>query len=569
MNKSRWMLALAGAISLLVGCSQVTSTPAVAAPPQNNTVYEIFVRSFADGDNDPNHIGDLKGITQHLDYLNDGNPNTHDDLGVGILWLMPIFPSPSYHGYDVDDYRSVNPDYGTLDDMKTLIREAHKRGIRVILDITFNHSSNRHEWFRKAVENEGDYRSYYRMEPDIGPDKVNYRKITDSHGNKLRYFGLFSSTMPDLNWENPRVRQEMRDVARYWLDMGIDGFRLDAAKHLAGDTFKPNDDDIRKNNIWWREFSDYVYANYPKAILVGEVLGSRAEIVKEAHGLSSFVDEPFMNETRTQVISPKDGYLARWKDFVAAGQAQHPPHPFNPFPYLASHDRSPRLATDLADKSPATADAAYRQAMCILLTVGKYPMLYYGDEIAQQGRKWNGAPTTADKPGDGSRIWDETLREPFPWYAANTGPGQTAWQPKGHPGFLPKFDKPNDGVSVEEQHRDPASILSLVRALQNLRNQLPVLSEGDVGEIIADTSHWMVFEKVLKDQRCLVVVNLGPQPEGYRFHPGWHAEYANAQILFTSDGAGKSWKNQLAHPEKISETVQVPAFGMVILRPAK
>ena len=122
-------------------------------PPQNNLVYEIFVRSFCSSDSEHHPAGDLKGVTSKLDsYLNDGKPQTDQDLEVGILWLMPVFPSPSSHGYDVTDYRSVNAEYGTLDDLKTLVQEAHRRGVRVVLDIPFNHTSDRHPWFQDAVK---------------------------------------------------------------------------------------------------------------------------------------------------------------------------------------------------------------------------------------------------------------------------------------------------------------------------------------------------------------------------------------------------------------------------------
>src|ERR1044072_5745371 len=126
--------------------------PATYGQQSNNLVYEIFVRSFADSDG--NSVGDIKGIIQRLDtYLNDGNPGTDNDLEVGILWLMPIFPAGSYHGYDVTDYRAINPDYGTLNDFKRLLQEAHSRGVRVILDVPFNHTSNQHPWFKEAINN--------------------------------------------------------------------------------------------------------------------------------------------------------------------------------------------------------------------------------------------------------------------------------------------------------------------------------------------------------------------------------------------------------------------------------
>src|SRR5829696_7114481 len=141
-----------------------------ATQPASTVVYEVFVRSFRDSD-DADTIGDLRGLTERLDYFNDGDPTSGDDLEVGVLWIMPIFPTRTYHGYDVTDYRDVNPEYGALDDVKKLLAEAHRRGIRVILDVPFNHTSNQHEWFKDAIENRNDKRSWYLIEPDDGAKK--------------------------------------------------------------------------------------------------------------------------------------------------------------------------------------------------------------------------------------------------------------------------------------------------------------------------------------------------------------------------------------------------------------
>ncbi|MEL7372697.1 MAG: alpha-amylase family glycosyl hydrolase, partial [Myxococcota bacterium] len=230
--------------------------------------YEIFVRSFKDSDGDG--IGDFEGLTNMLDYLNDGNPETTSDLGVDALWLMPIQASPSYHGYDVTDYKAVNSDYGDIADFDRMIAEAHRRGIKVIIDFVLNHSSSQHPWFRQARSPGSKFRDYYtwRDEPD-----TRWRRPWDGanvwHSSPTGYYyGIFWSGMPDLNLANAEVEANMIDAMRFWLERGVDGFRVDAARYLMQtDDGKLADvpqthDFIKKIR---REFADY-----PDAVWVAE-----------------------------------------------------------------------------------------------------------------------------------------------------------------------------------------------------------------------------------------------------------------------------------------------------------
>jgi len=245
----------------------------------NDTVfYEIFVRSFFDTNGDG--IGDFNGIVEKLDYLNDGDPTTNDDLGITGLWLMPINPSPSYHGYDVTDYYGVNPEYGSMEDFQNLLDEVHKRGIKVIIDLVLNHTSTSHPWFVDAYEDrESPYRDYYIWEDQ--PPRFQSPWGTDVwHGtDNGYYYGIFWEGMPDLNYNNPEVTKEMQDVIRFWLeDVGVDGFRLDAIKHLI------EDGSIQENtpatHFWWEGFFDYYTSINPDAFTVGEAWTSTDEVVK-------------------------------------------------------------------------------------------------------------------------------------------------------------------------------------------------------------------------------------------------------------------------------------------------
>ncbi len=544
----------------------------VAQPPQNNLVYEIFVRSFCTSDSTNHPAGNLKGIVNRLDpYLNDGNPETNQDLEVGILWLMPIFPSPSYHGYDVTDYRAIQPDYGTMEDFKDLLKEAHRRGVRVVLDIPFNHTSDQHPWFQKAVqEPDSPFRKYYHFQPDDGPAPGGWYSVTDGAGKKVRYFGLFSSKMPDLDFDNAAVRKEVKDIAAFWLDLGVDGFRLDAAKHIYGDRFDQlREAEILKNNDWWHEFSEFVYQRKPEAVLFGEVLGDFEMMRRHAWGLAGLVDEPFMNNLRAQVGGPKPGFLNGYKQFVTQARELHRKAPppsgpsFQPFDYVASHDRNPRLASDLEEMKrhgmPHEVDPAYRMALYTLLTLSSRPILYQGDELMQRGWKWNGSPKDDPRsPGDGTGIFDETLREPFPWYKSRQGEGQTSW-------FASRFSLPNDGTSREEQDRD-GGMLPLARALTHLRARHPVLANGDVGDVLSDSQDWMVFEKDAGREHYLVLINMTPNKLDYRFTSTWFPQYAGAQMIFWSDGSAKKWQDVTAENRKITDAASVPPFGLVVLR---
>ncbi len=235
-------------LAALAACSDDDTTSPPPPPPPagggplqapgetfwwNDTVfYQVFVRSFYDTDGDG--IGDLQGLIAKLDYLNDGDPTTDADLGVTGLWLMPVTESPSYHGYDVTDYRTIEPDYGTNADFDQLVAEAHNRGIVVIIDLVMNDTSNQIEWFTDAVSgSSAPYRDWYRWSPTHPGYTGPWGQPVWHNSASGYYYGVFWSGMPDLNYEEPAVKTEMWDIARFWLqDMVVDGFRLDAVKYI-------------------------------------------------------------------------------------------------------------------------------------------------------------------------------------------------------------------------------------------------------------------------------------------------------------------------------------------------
>lgn len=550
---------------VFLSSAEIFPDKAFAQTSQSDIIYQIFVRSFYDSNGDG--IGDLRGIAQKFDdYLNDGNLATENDLEVDILWLMPIFPANDYHGYNVKNYKDINPEYGTLSDFEFLIDEAHKRGVRIILDIPFNHSSNQHPWFTEAIDDSSSkYREYYFIDDSNTIRGQPWRTIKNTSGQQLSYLGLFDTSMPDLNFNNLQVKKTVKEIAKFWLDLGVDGFRLDAAKHIYGDTFGDLDEkQILDNNDWWREFSHFVYNQNQKAILVGEVLGNPEMLRRHAWGLDALVDEPFMEHLRNQVSFPTSGFVQDHKNFVDASRDLNrkaydtslpfPDIEFQSFVFAASHDKNPRLASDLEERKrrgmQRSIDEAYRLAMYSLLTIDRYPIIYAGDELMQRGWKWNG--------DDGSGIYDETLREPLPWYQSGMGSGQTTW-------FTPRFDEANDGVSVEEQESNKSSILSLVKSINNLRAQHPTLAQGDIGNILTDSSDWLVFERVVDSDKYVVLINQTSSGKNYQFKSDFYPEHQNAQLIYWSDGSSKKWQNVTSENKSIEDSIFVPPFGLVIL----
>lgn len=556
-------------------CFVLSASRLVVAAEQNTTVYEIFVRSFADSDGDAKGNGDLGGIASKFDYLNDGKPETDHDLEVGILWLMPVFPAHSYHGYDVIDFRNVNPDFGTLDDLKSLIVKAHESGVRIILDIPFNHTSHKHPWFVEAVQNPSSpKRAFFHFHAEDSNHQTSPWHRPPGSTEAVRYLGLFSSLMPDLNFDNPAVRDEVKAIARFWLDLGIDGFRLDAAKHIYGDTFGAlSEDAILKNNDWWLELSRFIYRHKPQAVLVGEVLGDQETLRRHAWGNDGLLDEPFMNDMRNQIAWPRENFLNQWKTWTDRCRqlnrsaydtsSPFPDQPFEPFIFMASHDRNPRLASDLermkAQGMRPSVDQAYRLGMYALLSMAKYPVIYNGDEVMQRGWKWNGnSPSDLNEPGDDSGIYDETLREPFPWSKSGTGAGQTTW-------FKPRFDSADDGVSTEEQDH-PQGMLHLVRGLTNLRAKHPGLANGFLRTVASDDRDWMVFERAGDNGEYMVLINLTDHGNTYRVHDQWYPRYIGSQLLFWADGAAQKWMDETANNKHIDREVFVAPYGMAVLR---
>ncbi|HAF99196.1 alpha-amylase family glycosyl hydrolase [Paenibacillus lactis] len=450
----------------------------------SDVYYEIFVRSFYDSDGDG--VGDLRGVIEKLDYLNDGNPDTTDDLGVTGIWLMPINPSPSYHGYDVTDYRAIHPDYGTLEDFKALLAEAEKRGIKVIMDLVVNHTSTEHPWFKEAAaDSKSPTRDWYVWAEDQGKKPTGSSAAgsgTPWHElNGAHYMGTFWGGMPDLNFDNPKVREEMKDIGAYWLEMGVDGFRIDAAKHIYEDLMSDKGEaTTAKNTAWWQEFRSRMNEVNPDAYIVGEIWDNSAAVI--APYLDKAFDSGFnfgLGESMIgAVTNEKDNNLAFTLERTYGLFSKVSGGSFSDAAFLTNHDMN-RVMTQLN----GNLDHA-KMAAGILLTMPGNPFIYYGEEIGMRGAK----------P-------DEQIREPMIWSNTGSDKGQTTWEPLKH----------NRGDQVEgvlQQTGDPDSLLSRYRTLIAWRHEMLALNRGTIESFASGNESVMAYVRRTNDSKALVVHNL-------------------------------------------------------------
>jgi alpha-amylase len=472
--------ALTGAASLAAQSAAAPSGAVPAAWTRGATCYEVFIRSFHDSNGDG--VGDIPGLIQKLDYINDGDPDSQDDLGAQCIWLMPLTESPSYHGYDVTDYYRVDREYGTNADFRRLMREAHRRGIYVLMDMVLNHSSSEHPFFLDAARNpDSRYRDWYlfsAQHPGVknpwGSDNWHKSPYRDEY-----YFGLFWSGMPDLNVENPEVVAESKRVATFWLDsMGVDGFRLDAIKHLVEAGRGAQVEHLPGTHVFLRDYAAHLHRVKPDAYTVGEVWDSIGAI------LPYYPDQltsHFMFQLSDDILeSVKAGNTSRLYGGYLRLQDTLPPHRYSPF--LRNHDQSRTMTVLGGDAGKA------KLAAGLLLTLPGLPFIYYGEEIGIAG----------DKP-------DENLRTPMHWTSA-PGAGFTT----GTPWRAPQADWAT--LNVQAQQRDPSSLLSLHRRLIHLRAQSPALAEGELIPLRTSSNAVAAFLRRHDDQTVLVVANLGTTP---------------------------------------------------------
>ena len=432
--------------------------------------YEVFVRSFYDQNGDGK--GDLKGLTAKLDYLNDGDSTTHSDLGITGIWLMPVMQSPSYHGYDVIDYRTIESDYGTNADFATFIQAAHQRGIKVIIDLVMNHTSNQNPWFtQSAVSTTSTFRNWYRWNPtSLGTQWFS--------SNGSYYYANFGSSMPDLNYADADVKTEMFDIARYWLqDMHADGFRLDAVKYIFETSTQI--EDVPATFQFWKDFRSYYKSVNPDAFAVGEAWAATNIIKKyvENNGLDYCFE---FNLAGALVNAANNGDATSLKTAVENSMASFPYLQFGTF--LTNHDQERVMTTLGNDVSKA------KLAAQLLLSFPGIPFIYYGEEIG----------TVGPKP-------DENIRTPLQWdNTKNAGfSSGTAW-------MAPQTDYTIKNIAA--QQKDNNSLWSVYNKMIQLRNTEPALRRGNYMTLSSNSTSAFTFIRQYNDETIVVISNLSNTP---------------------------------------------------------
>lgn len=410
-----------------------------ASNPHHDVYYEIFVRSFADSDGDG--IGDLQGIVENIDYL--------VDLGITALWLMPINPSPSYHGYDVTDYYDVNPDYGTLDDLQDLIQVASQHDIKIVLDLVINHTSDQHPWYNDARSSTSSpYRDFYIWQ-----------------GNSA--FESFVGGMKDLNLANEAVVDEVKSIMDFYLEMGIHGFRLDAAQHffqnpgVTGVTLK--------NAFFILDINQHIKENYPGSFIVSEVF---------QYSYTTYVDyyigsdSVFNFDIRQNLIekigqgSNRHLFTNNLRRMYNAFAEINPD--FVDTPFITNHDLD-RIASTQGLGTSGRQPAVHQMAR-VLLTLPGSPFIYYGDELGMKGYRDYGQTAGVQVSGYGT-AYDEFRRTPFLWANETT---LTTWFPNDT-----IYANNADVKTAEDQMQDSTSLFHTYKEIIAIRKATPALMYGN------------------------------------------------------------------------------------------
>lgn len=424
--------------------------------------YEIFVYSYADSNGDG--YGDLNGITSKLDYIR--------DMGYTGIWLMPIHPSASYHGYDVTDYYNVKSTYGTLSDYENLVAEAHERGIKVIIDLVVNHTSSNHPWFTAALASyragnmQSKYVDWYTFARSISASTVGYNE-----NNGIYYESNFDKGMPDLNLKSEAVREEIGNIMKFWIDKGTDGFRLDGCKYYCRE---------QKDSIEFCKWLKDTATGYDEDVyIVGEDWSDRAEITNfYTSGVDSFFYFPAAGNVRASITTGAAAEL--WKEIRncegAAGEGI-------PAPFLSNHDNGQGRIAGRMSREEDKIKFAYG----LLSIHNGNTFTYYGDEIGMVSKV-----SSSDPDLRVSMYWDDN----------------TAFT-KSPPGASP--DQEYLFGSVEKQLKDGNSILNYYKLCNNTRNAFPALMRGKSERISYEDENVLAFSREYNGEKVTVVINLSTE----------------------------------------------------------
>ena len=499
-------------------------------------VYQIYPRSFQDSNGDG--VGDLPGITSKLDYI--------AALGVDVVWLCPHYPSPNIdNGYDVSDYRAVSPLFGTMADFDAMVAGLKARGIRLIVDLVVNHTSDQHPWFeRSRSARDAPGRDFYiwRDGRDGGPPN-NYPSLfggpawTRDDTTGQYYLHLFAPQQPDLDWDEPRVRAEVHAIMRFWLDRGVSGFRMDAITFISKQPGLPDltPDELRDptrvyaagphRDAYLREMERDVLSRY-EALSVGEAGGVSAEGARELtdarrHELDMVFTFALIGLRRDG--APPSALLPEMRRIIAERDRAAGTDGWIAS-YLANHDQ-PRSLSHFGDPDPAWRKASAKVLGTLLLTQRATPFVYQGEELGMANypftsndqfedvrakREWRekvegGMVSAAVELDELRRTGRDNARTPMQWTA-----GSNAGFTTGTP-WLPVNPDARD-VNAAAAEADPDSVLLFYRRLIALRKRMPALVYGAYRGIDPDHPAVFAYTRTLPGAGCLVLMNFGREP---------------------------------------------------------
>ena len=497
-------------------------------------VYQLYPRSFKDSDGDG--IGDLKGIISKLDYIK--------SLGVDVVWLNPIYSSPNDdNGYDISDYRNIMKDFGTMEDFDALLKGLHDRKIRLVMDLVVNHTSDEHAWFRQSRSSrDNPYRNYYhwwnaeRGKPtyrwsffDVNSDAWKYDSATNAY-----YLHYFSRKQPDLNWENPKVRQEVDDIMKFWLDKGIDGFRMDAFQFVAKDTTWPAfPEGYQKDVIKYYGMGPHLHDYLQE--MNREVL-SKYDIMTVAEGAgSTFADahalvDPERHELNmayhfegVDIGNDPAGYsLLDFKRVYTCWDSAFADKGWLAI-FLSNHDQ-PRMVSKFGNDSPAFREVSSKMLTTFIMTMRGTPYYYNGDELGMKNIRFdsitgyrdiatiNAYKSIKNKGGDVKAFLErekftsrDNGRTPFQWDSSSQAGFTT-----GTPWIKVNPDYKNINEAAEE--KDPHSVLNYFRAAVRLRKDNPILVYGKYTLLDKDNQDVYAYTRELGGEKILVLLNFRDKP---------------------------------------------------------
>ncbi|WP_246141519.1 glycoside hydrolase family 13 protein [Phaeodactylibacter luteus] len=523
-------------IGLMAGCQNQEAAPTGAAkgiPGQawwkEGIIYQIYPRSFKDSDGDG--VGDLRGIIEKLDYI--------ERLGVTMVWLNPIYASPNAdNGYDISDYRAIMQEFGSMEDFDELLAGLHSRGIRFVMDVVVNHSSDEHEWFvQSRSSRDNPYRDYYHWWP-AEKGKPNYRySLFDPKGEAWKYDSLtdayylhyFAQKQPDLKWENPKVRQEVYDIMKFWAEKGVDGFRLDAFQYVSKDTTFPKLPEGYEKEVikyygmgpglhgYLKEMNREVLSQYD-VFVVSEGAGSSFE---DAHSL---VDAD-RNELQMayhfegmDVGNSLDGYtLAEFKSVYSRWDSAFAKKGWLSI-FLANHD-VPRMVSKFGDDRPAYRAASSKMLNTFILSMRGTPYCYYGDELGMTNIGFDSIQQYQDiaarngyqKALSEGRDMEQFLKE-LKFLSRDNGRTPMQWDSSRHAGFttgtpwLP-VNENHAQINVAAQEESPNSCLNYFRQMAQLRKSHLFLTYGDYQLLLPADEQVYAYTRTLEGEGALVLLN--------------------------------------------------------------